>query len=378
MSFRSTFLAVLTFLGCGHDGGPGDGSGPAIDFATVATGLSRPLYIAQAPGDTGRLFILEQPGRIRIVKHGVLLDTPYLDLHDSVSTGNEQGLLGLAFAPNFQASATFYVHTTDVNGNILVLRYKAANATADTAISASRTHILAFAHPFSNHNSGQLAFGPDGYLYIGSGDGGGGGDPNNTGQDPSDLLADILRIDVSGDSTGYAIPPTNPFVASGTARHELWLYGVRNPWRFSFDRVTHDLWIGDVGQNEWEEIDHLPAGVGGQNLGWNKVEGTHCYSPSAGCSKVGITMPVFEYDHSGGRCSITGGYIYRGTAIPSLYGRYVYADYCDGLVRAFGPGAPGGGTSTGSLVLSFGEDLAGELYVGLENGSVMRLMPRTP
>lgn len=377
MMLKLAAAAALLFAGCGGDGSVFSAA-PPIGFEPVVSGLERPLFIAQAPGDTGRLFILEQAGRVRIVKHGALLPTPYLDIHDSVAHGNEQGLLGLAFAPDFATSATFYVYTTDVRGNILLLRYKASSATADTALPASRTKILAFTHPFSNHNGGMLAFGSDGFLYIASGDGGSGGDPNHTGQNRNDLLADILRIDVSGDSAGYGIPLSNPFVTGLNARPEVWAYGLRNPWRFSFDRKTHELWIGDVGQNAWEEIDRLPAHVGGQNLGWNVMEGTHCFEPATGCSTAGKMLPVLDYPHDGGRCSITGGYVYRGTAIPALGGVYLYGDYCDGKVRFYGPNAPTGVAPTGSQLLSFGEDNAGELYVGLENGSVMRIVPRTP
>ncbi len=369
-------LVAVALAACGGDGPPDDLRLP-FQADTVATGLTNPLFITAPPGDTGRLFIVEQPGRIRIVLHGTLLATPFLDFSDSVSHGDEQGMLGLAFAPDYATSGAFYVHTTDPAGNIRVLRFH-VSADSNVADPASAKTILAFAHPQANHNGGMLAFGNDGYLYIGSGDGGGGGDPNATGQDPSDLLADILRIDVSGDSAGYAIPPTNPFVGDSGVAPEVWVYGLRNPWRFSFDRQTHDLWIGDVGQDQWEEVDHLPTGVGGQNLGWNTLEGTHCFAPAVGCSTAGKTMPVFDYSHSGGRCSVIGGYVARGpsaVAFGALAGDYIYGDLCDGMIRVYPNDGPFGDTPTGSSILSFGEDAAGEIYVGLSSGVVIRLIP---
>ncbi|HEX7918444.1 MAG TPA: PQQ-dependent sugar dehydrogenase, partial [Gemmatimonadales bacterium] len=288
-----------------------------------------------------------------------------------VSHGDEQGTLGLAFAPDYATSGAFYVHTTDLAGNIRILRFK-VSGDPNVADPTSGVEILTFDHPQANHNGGMLAFGNDGYLYIGSGDGGGGGDPLETGQDPSDLLGAILRIDVSGDSAGYAIPGTNPFVGDSGFAPEVWAYGLRNPWRFSFDRQTHDLWIGDVGQGEWEEVDRLPAGVGGQNLGWDDMEGTHCYEPSSGCVRTGKTMPLFDYAHGTDRCSVIGGYVYRGPAVPEIQGMYVYGDLCDGLVRVWNVGAYIA-TPIGSSIYSFGEDLSGRLYVLTGEGAVLRL-----
>jgi glucose/arabinose dehydrogenase len=364
-------------VSCGGEETPPDDLRLPFLADTVATGLENPLFITAPPGDTARLFIVEQPGRIRIVQHGTLLTTPFLDFSDSVSHGDEQGMLGLAFAPDYATSGAFYVHTTDPAGNIRILRFH-VSADSNVADPASGATILAFFHPFTNHNGGMLAFGDDGYLYVGSGDGGSGGDPNGTGQDPSDLLASILRIDVSGDSAGYTVPPSNPFVGDTTAAPEVWVYGVRNPWRFSFDRFTHDLWIGDVGQGAWEEVDHLPAGVGGQNLGWNAMEGTHCYSPAIGCNRSGKTLPLFDYSHDDGRCSVIGGYVARGpsaVAFGPLAGQYVYGDLCDGTIRVYPDGGPFGPTSTGSTILSFGEDAVGEIYAGLGSGIVIRLIP---
>ncbi len=377
-----SFLLLLTLAGCFKDEGPpdeGPGLSAFIHLDTVATGLESPLFITAPPGDTGRLFILEQPGRIRIVKHGVLLDTPFLDFEDSVSHGGEQGMLGLAFAPDYATSGAFYVHTTDLAGDIRVLRFK-VSGDPDVANLGSGVTILSFDHPEDNHNGGMLAFGNDGYLYIGSGDGGGGGDPLETGQDPSDLLGAILRIDVSGDSAGYAIPPSNPFVGDSGYAPEVWVYGLRNPWRFSFDRVTHDLWIGDVGQGEWEEVDHLPASVGGQNLGWDILEGTHCYEPSSGCSSAGTVLPVFEYGHGTDRCSVIGGYVIPDFEIANFIDTYVYGDLCDGVIR-FAFASNGGrmaAVPTGSSLLTFGEDGSGRLYAGLGNGQVVRIRAEAP
>ncbi len=364
-------ISAAIAAGCGGGSSNEDDVVRSLAIDTVATGLDSPLFVTVAPGDTTRLFIVEQPGRIRIVKAGVLLATPFLDIEDSVSHGGEQGLLGLAFAPDYAGSGAFYVHTTDLAGDIRVLRFK-VSGDADLADGASGVEVLAFAHPQSNHNGGMLAFGNDGFLYISSGDGGGSGDPDETGQDPSDLLGAILRIDVSGDSAGYTVPASNPFVGDSGFAPELWAYGLRNPWRFSFDRETNDLWIGDVGQGEWEEVDHLPAGVGGQNLGWDEFEGTHCFEPSTGCSSAFKTMPEFDYASNNGRCSVTGGYVYRGTRMPELVGAYLYGDFCDGIIRSRTLGGTDL-TPTGSGILTFGEDHAGELYVGLNSGVVITL-----
>lgn len=371
---RHAFFAGLALggalAGCGDDH-PRVADGRRLLFDTVATGLQAPVFLTAAPGDSIRLFVVEQGGVIRLLRHDSLLTTPFLDFSDSVSHGDEQGMLGLAFPPDYATSGAFYVHTTDPAGDIRILRFK-VSGDPNVADPASGVTVLAFDHPQANHNGGMLAFGDDGYLYIASGDGGGGGDPLETGQDPSDLLGAILRIDVSGDSAGYAIPPSNPFVGDPGFAPELWAYGLRNPWRFSFDRETHELWIGDVGQGEWEEVDRLPAGVGGQNLGWDDLEGTHCYEPSSGCSTAGKTMPLFDYSHGSSRCSVIGGYVYRGPAAPEITGMYIYGDLCDGVVRVR-DGAGSFSTPTGAAIYSFGEDLLGRVYVLLGNGRVLRI-----
>ena len=363
-------LAAVAAAGCGDDHGRVE-SGDRLTFDTVATGLSAPVFLTAAPGDSIRLFVVEQGGTIRVIRHDSLLVTPFLDFSDSVSHGDEQGMLGLAFAPDYATSGAFYVHTTDLAGDIRVLRFK-VSGDPNVANASSGVEILRFDHPQANHNGGMISFGYDGYLYIGSGDGGGGGDPLETGQDPSDLLGAILRIDVSGDSAGYAIPAGNPFVGDSGFAPEVWAYGLRNPWRFSFDSVNHDLWIGDVGQGQYEEVDRLHGTGGGQNLGWNELEGTHCYEPSSGCSTAGKTMPLFDYAHGTDRCSVIGGYVYRGTEALELTGSYLYGDLCDGMVRVR-EGGGGFSTSVGAAIYSFGEDLLGRVYVLLGDGRVLRI-----
>jgi glucose/arabinose dehydrogenase len=351
----------------------------------ISDDLTEPVFLTSAPGDATRLFVVEKTGRIRILKNGNLLATPFLNLHDSVSTGSEQGLLGLAFAPDYETSGRFFVSYTSPRGSLsggtsVIAEYRVSTGNPDMANPQSGRTVLRLDQPYSNHNGGMIAFGPDGYLYVGFGDGGGGGDPVGTGQDPSDLLGSILRLDVSGDS-GYAIPPTNPFATSTTNAPELWNYGLRNPWRFSFDRATGDLFIADVGQGNWEEVNAVPAGsTGGENFGWNQMEGFVCFTQ--GCSAQGRVLPVIAYDHGNG-CSVTGGYVYRGSAVSALQGHYLYGDYCGGWVRSFR--LEGGQAvdaqdrptlSPGGLLTSFGEDLAGEVYVLTQGGSVYRIVPR--
>jgi glucose/arabinose dehydrogenase len=374
------FTLVALLLGCGTSG-PGDPapapSGLGLD--TIASGFVSPVFLTAPTGDTARLFVVEQSGAIRIIRNRTVLTAPFLDLTDSVSTGGEQGLLGLAFAPDFASSGEFYVSYTRQGGNSVVARYR-VSADPDLADPTSGSTILGVTQPYSNHNGGMIAFGPDGYLYFGLGDGGSGGDPQGTGQDRSDLLGSMLRLDVSGGG-GYAIPAGNPYATSASFRPELWNWGLRNPWRFSFDRQTGDLYVADVGQNAWEEVNVQPAGsVGGENYGWNLMEGTHCYT--SGCSQAGLTLPVLDYGHNQG-CSVTGGYVYRGAAIPALVGHYFYADYCNGWVRSF---RYQGGQATAQLdrtelrpggsITSFGEDARGELYILTQGGRVHRIVSR--
>jgi len=385
----STPDAALT--DAGNSATTPEASLPAIDpaklsFQQVATGLASPVFVTNAGDGTGRLFILEKPGRIRIVKNGSLLTTPFLNISSKVrSTGGEQGLLGLAFHPSYGSNGYFYVAYTaprpnDSVGSILTLeRYSVSAINPDVADQNSGGVVLTIQHPSqNNHNGGMLAFGPDGYLYWSAGDGGSGGDPPNNAQTKTVLLGKILRLDVDSGSP-YAVPPTNPFFSSGNANSMLiWAWGLRNPWRYSFDRLTGDLYIGDVGQNLYEEVDFQPAGdLGGENYGWRLMEGLHCYDPSTNCDPGNATThPVVEYPHNP-ECSITGGYVYRGSNFPSLVGRYFYGDYCSGKV--WGLHNDGGWiveqlVDTPYSISSFGQDESGDLYLVDLGGSVYRIV----
>ncbi|MEW6049476.1 MAG: PQQ-dependent sugar dehydrogenase [Candidatus Zixiibacteriota bacterium] len=360
----------------------------ATPLTTVQIGgtFTQPLFITSPPGDTTRLFIVERTGKIKIWRAGATLSRPFIDVASLItSSGTEQGLLGLAFHPNYATNGYFFLNFTNTSGNTVVTRFS-VSSDPDSASIATRHDYLTINQPFSNHNGGMIGFGPfDGYLYIGMGDGGSAGDPNNNAQNPLSLLGKMLRIDVSADTV--IIPPSNPFVDSANYRHEIWSLGVRNPWRWSFDRQTGDLYIADVGQNVIEEIDFQPgSSSGGENYGWRRKEGLNCYNPPTNC-EAGFTLvdPIYQYTHSGGRCSISGGYVYRGCAIPDLQGTYFFADYCTGEIWSFtydGSGITGfqnrntelGLTSSG--VASFGEDARGELYVvNLNAGRVYKIVP---
>ena len=346
----------------------------------IATGLDFPLALASPPTDN-RLFIVEKGGAIRLIKGGILQPTPFLDLTSQVlSEGGEQGLLGLAFAPDYSSSGRFFVHYIDLDGNTRISPLR-VSADPDVADPASETVVLPVPQPGPAHKGGQIVFGPDGLLYIGLGDGD--DSDQGRGQSLTELLASILRIDVSSGTT-YTVPPDNPFVGTAGARPEVWSYGFRNPWRFSFDRATGDLYVGDVGESRWEEVNYSSAADGagrGINYGWSRMEGGHCFS-AAGCDQTGLALPVLEYDHSNG-CSVIGGYVYRGIMIPALQGNYFYADYCGGWVRSF---RMEGGVvvdrtewpelEPGGRVTSFGEDAAGELYLLTEQGGVFKIVPR--
>jgi glucose/arabinose dehydrogenase len=307
-------------------------AGPASAFLStelVASGLNRPIYVAAPPGDA-RLFIVEQSGVIKLLKNGSVLATPFMDISSIVLTTSaysEQGLLGLAFDPDFATNRRFYVHYTNLDGNTTIARYEVDSGNPDVADLSTAQIVFAQAQPYANHNGGSINFGPDGYLYFGLGDGGGAGDPGDRGQDPTTLLGKFICIDVS--ALPYTIPPTNPFVGKATVLDEIWAIGLRNPYRWSFDRSTGDMWIGDVGQASWEEIDFDPAGgAGGVNYGWSLMEGLHCYDPPVNCGSDTLQLPIYEYSHDAGECSITGGYVYRGAAIPELQGYYLFGDYC--------------------------------------------------
>jgi cysteine-rich repeat protein len=362
-------------------------AGTAIKAQLVANGLSQPLYVTAPARDVSRIFIVEKTGTVRIVKWGTVLTTPFLDISAKVSSGSEQGLLGLAFHPDYSGNGRFFVNYTDTAGNTVVAQYF-VSADPDVADASSESVLLHVTQPYPNHNGGDLTFGPDGYLYIGFGDGGSGGDPQGNGQNGGTLLGKMLRIDVNG-ATPYAIPATNPFVGPGNPLDEIWALGLRNPWRFSFDRLNGDLYIADVGQDRYEEVDYQPASShGGENYGWNIVEGNgHCFNPPSGCNQTGLTLPILDYDHSQG-CAITGGYVYRGCAMPDLRGTYFYGDYCSAFIRTMevvagvatnlqdrtADLAPGGGLSISSIP-SFGEDARGELYICDLSGKVFKIVP---
>jgi glucose/arabinose dehydrogenase len=350
--------------------------GPPIALTPVVSGLTQPVHIAHAGDGSGRIFVVEQGGRIRIVKNGVLAATPFLDIADRVSCCGERGVLSVAFPPGYAAKGHFYVDYTDKGGNTVVARYR-LTANPDVADPASEQVVLTVSQPYANHNGGQLAFGPhDGYLYIGMGDGGSSGDPENRAQDPAELLGKLLRIDVESGITPYTVPSSNPFTRTPGYRPEIWALGLRNPWRFAFDRQTGDLYIGDVGQNQREEVDYQPAAFrGGANYGWRIMEGFHCYNP-ADCSPTDLTLPIAEYDHSQG-CAVTGGGVYRGSSPGELQGTYIFGDYCSG--RIWGLHQDGGWRTSQLLrapfgISTFGEDEAGEVYVAdYAGGAIYRI-----
>ena len=369
-SLWSSF-ALLAFAACHSDSsGPVDVGPPPAGLTLklapfVSAGLSAPVFMTQ-PLDDGRIFVVEQAGRIRVVKNGVLQTTPFLDISSRVLSGGERGLLSVAFHPQYATNHFFYVYfTTQTNGDIHIERFT-TTANADVADAATAKVIITAPHStYDNHNGGLVSFGPDGMLYAGLGDGGSGGDPLGNGQNFNAILASLIRIDVDhGDP--YTIPAGNPFVGQANHRGEVWAKGLRNPWRYAFDKASGLLYIADVGQNLHEEVDVVPATSGGLNFGWNITEGLSCYS-AAGCTRTGLTDPIIDYPHTGA-CSITGGYVYRGTAIQGLQGHYFYSDYCAGFLRSFrySNGVAADQTDWGittSAVASFGQDFGGELYM---------------
>jgi len=392
-------LLVLTCVVASAAGVREARSATPLTTVRIASGLSLPLYVTAPPGDTTRLFIVEQRGadnrgRIKILKNGAVLGTPFLTT-GLLATAGEQGLLGLAFAPDYATSGRFYIDYSDSTGADVVARYT-VSGDPDVA-NPGGTRILTIPDPFDNHNGGWLAFGPDGYLYVATGDGGSGGDPGDRAQNLNVLLGKILRLDVSG--AAYTSPPTNPYFGATPGLDEIWAFGLRNPWRDSFDRKTHDLVIGDVGQAQIEEIDFAAAGTGaGANYGWRCFEGTLAFAssttiPCGSCSAPGCpkVFPAYEYAHALGRCSLTGGYVYRGCAIPDWNGVYFFADYCTAEIWSgqFQGGslvnvtdrtavlAPGGGLAINSIT-SFGEDARGELYICDQGGEVFKIVPKAP
>jgi glucose/arabinose dehydrogenase len=391
-------LLVLAGLsGCGGDSGtsptptpsPTSGSCPAgtpvsgiptLTARLVVAGLDDPLDLQSVPGDNERLYVVQQGGRIRVVRSGQLQSAPFLDVAGRISTGGERGLLGLAFHPQFATNRRFFVNYTNRAGDTHIAEFRASSA--DAADAGSERVLLVVGQPFANHNGGGLAFDNSGRLLIALGDGGSGGDPQNNGQRLETLLGKILRIDVDGASP-YGVPADNPFLATGGARGEIWAYGLRNPFKIAVDRPSGDLYIGDVGQNRIEEIDvGLATRRGGENYGWRLTEGTQCFNPGSGCDRAGQTGPVYEYTHSEG-CSVTGGVVYRGCRVPALAGTYFFADFCSGLVRSF---RFAGGSATElrdwtssfrgvNSPSSFGLDASGEVYIVDYDGELYRIEP---
>jgi glucose/arabinose dehydrogenase len=350
-----------------------------LRFAAVASGLVSPTFLASPPGGT-EIYVVEQPGRIRKMVDGVP-QAPVLDISARVSYAGERGMLSLAFDPQFTTNGNAFVYFTDPNGDIAIERFTfpvAGRVQPLLGSESTAVRVLTISHRlFANHNGGQLQFGADGMLYVGTGDGGGGGDPIGSGQNLDALLGKILRIDVS--SLPYKVPPDNPFVGQAGKRPEIWAFGVRNPWRFSFDGTTRNIYIADVGQNSREEVNVVAASAAGLNYGWNIWEGTLCYPSGDSCNPAGITMPVIDYGHGNG-CSITGGYVYRGSALPEIAGRYFYSDFCNGWLRSFL--VAGGvaiertdwGVTPVGNIQSFGVDSSNELYVLTSAGGVYRLV----
>ena len=361
--------------------GPSADAPPRLSIEQVVESLDQPVDVTWRPDDPSTLFVAEQTGRIRIVRDGQLIERPFLDISGMVRAGGEQGLLGLAFLPSGE-DGRFFVYYTDDGGQQVVASYDTNPDDRDVAAPGTATIWLRMDDRFGNHNGGSLVFGADGYLYIGTGDGGGAGDPLDSGRHLDTLLAKVLRIDVSGQPAegdpAYRIPPDNPFVSTDGARPEIWHTGLRNPWRIRFDRATGDLWIADVGQGDREEIDVSRAGVGGLDFGWNVMEGSTCFRSSGDCATPELTLPVAEYDHDLG-CSVSGGAVYRGTSHPALQGWYVFSDYCSGEFWAIDASRerteePAIVAETDMNISAIAEDAAGELYAtDLSAGQLLRI-----
>lgn len=384
----AALLAALTLAGCGGGGGGAPAAAPApppapptlsLSFTPVATGLAQPVAIAHAGDGSDRLFLVQQGGQVRILAGGSLLATPFIDIADRLLNAGEQGLLGLAFPPGYAQKGYFYLHYSRAGDGATVLSRFFVSTDPNLALAASEEVLLLVPQPFANHNGGQLAFGPDGLLYLALGDGGSGGDPQGHGQNPASLLGKLLRLEVEGGVIPYGIPADNPLVGTPNARPEIWALGLRNPWRFSFDRQSGDLFVADVGQSAWEEINHRSAGAaGGANFGWNILEGEACFNPAVGCvPPPGAVAPVAVYDHSLG-CSVTGGHVYRGPQNPGLQGLYLYGDFCSGRIWGLRQQADSWQNQlladTDWLISSFGEDQAGRLYLAdYGSGTVYRI-----
>lgn len=382
----STLTRTLLLLGLGSLlAGPALAQQP-LTREFVASGFGDPLYVTNAPEDGERLFVLDQDGRIWLMKNGVRQATPFLDVTSLTSGSGERGLLGLAFHPDYQNNGWFYINYTNNSGDTRVDRVT-VSANPDLADAGSRVNVLSLSQPYSNHNGGCIQFGPDGYLYIGTGDGGSAGDPGNRAQNPTNLLGKMLRLDVD-NGLPYSIPASNPFVGNPGVSDEIWALGLRNPWRFSFDSETGDMYIADVGQNKWEYVHVEPGGdLGGRNYGWRITEGNHCYNPSSGCNMTGLEPAVYEYPHTffpTFRCSIIGSEVYRGRSMADMNGRYFFSDNCSEELWSFRYDPVSGGTTgftdhtaqTGvdGSGKSLGHDLDGEIYMCV-GSSIYRLIP---
>ena len=388
------FASVVCFAMCNN---------PTIASMLIVAGLDRPVYLTAPAGTENTLYVLEQRGKIRLIKSGHLLKMPFLDITDRVHSplfpGDERGLLGMAFHPRFDETGYFYLNYVSVDQHTVISRFCVRSP---DDLKQSEVLLFDIIQPYSNHNGGQLEFGPDDYLYIGIGDGGSAGDPEGNGQNKNSFLGTILRIDVDSENP-YRIPRSNPFFETKNTKGEIWLYGLRNPWRFSFDTVTEEIYIGDVGQNRWEEIHVVPTSGAGSNLGWNIMEGSHCFFPEQNCDTTGLTLPVFEYPNDANYmktlagfaqirqkvqgCSITGGYVYRGKSIPEFQGYYIFADYCTGKFWSFvyknqetthftnrTDEIRKGTGKKQFYVSSFGKDNLGELYFLDYGGSVYKII----
>jgi glucose/arabinose dehydrogenase len=358
-----------------------DPSGVTVDVAVAVKGFDSPLDVTNAGDGSGRLFVVEQAGRIRLVKGGVLIDRPFLDITGRIASGGERGLLGLAFHPDYPTDPRFFVNYTDRDGNTVVSQFTVRGADPDLGDPGSEVVLMHVAQPFANHNGGAVVFGPDGMLYIATGDGGSGGDPQGNGQRLDTHLGKILRIDVNvapGSSTAYQVPADNPFATTAGAKPEIWFYGLRNPWRIRFDRETGDLWIGDVGQNAWEEIDVARAGQKGLDYGWNIMEATHCFNPGSGCDQTGLTLPVAEYDHDLG-CAVIGGVVVRDPSQGRLNGGYLFGDACSDNLWLMDPAGDQLREATlvarmGRSLSSIGEAEDGSVYAtSLGSGELLRI-----
>ena len=346
-------------------------SAQPVQLARIAGGLVQPLDIKSAGDGSKRLFVVEQGGRIKVVQGGKVQPRPFLDLSALTRAGGERGLLGVAFDPKFKQNGRLFVNYTDLNGDTVIARYTAQGNAADPKTAVV---LLRVKQPYANHNGGSLAFGPDGMLYLGLGDGGSAGDPQNNGQNKNVLLGKLLRLDVRGDK--YVVPGDNPFAGQSGTRGEIWAYGLRNPWRLSFDRKAGDLFIGDVGQNNIEEIDFQPrASGGGENYGWRLKEANACYDPAANCERGKLVDPILQYDHGQGQ-SVTGGFVYRGKAVQGLAGQYLYGDFASGVLWAGTRGANGQWSArklldTNLTISTFGQDEDGELYLADYGGGAL-------